>query len=145
MSKPGIHNLTAAVAWTALCLATLGSAAAHAQPAVAQAQGCESNSNGGELVVYNCPLVAKQAAQRFRFTANFGGSHDDTKLSLQATLDGAPAVCAPGSKASSKYEDGDISLDCRVELKAAAGTRHVLAVQVKWYHAQLYDVKFTPE
>jgi hypothetical protein len=32
------------------------------------------------------------------FTAGFSGSHDDTTLSLAATLDGAPLACAPGSK-----------------------------------------------
>jgi hypothetical protein len=145
MSNSGIKNFTTALAWGALCFATLAPAGAQAQPAVAQAPGCESKTNGGDLIVYSCPIVATEAAQRFRFVANFGGSHDDTKLSLQATLDGAPAVCAPGSKASSRYEDGDIRLDCRLELKAAAGTRHVWAVKVQWYHAQLFDVQFTPE
>lgn len=145
MSNTGIKNVTTKLAWAALCFAALAPAGAQAQPAVAQASGCESKTNGGDLVVYSCPLVAKEAAQRYKFVANFGGSHDDTKLSISATLNGAPVVCAPGSKASSRYEDGDISLDCRLELKAAAGSRHLLAVKVQWYHAQLHEVQFASE
>ena len=145
MSNTGIKNITTALAWGALSLATLVPAGAQTPPAFAQALGCESKSTRGDQVIYSCPIVAKEAAQRFRFVANFGGSHDDTKLSLQATLDGAPAACTPGSKSLSRYEDGDIRLDCGLELKAAAGTKHVWAVKVQWYHAQLSDVQFTPQ
>lgn len=145
MSNIGIKNFNTALAWAALCLAALAPAGGRAQPAVPQAPGCDSKTNGGDLIVYSCPLVAKEAAQRYRFVANFGGSHDDTKLSISATLNGTPVGCAPGSKASSRYEDGDISLDCRLELKAAAGSRHLLAVKVQWYHAQLHEVRFAPE
>lgn len=143
MSNTGIKNFTTVLAWGALCLATLAPAGAQTPPAVAQAAGCESKTIRGDQAIYSCPIVATEAAQRLGFVANFTGSHDDTKLSLQATLNGAPAACAPGSKASSRYEDGDIRLDCWLELKAAAGTRHVWAVKVQWYHAQLSDVQFT--
>ena len=145
MSNSGIKNFNTVVASAVLCFSALSPAGAQTQPAVAQALGCESKSTRGDQVVYSCPVVAKETVQRFRFVANFGGSHDDTKLSLRATLDGAPAECTPGSNASSRFEDGDIRLDCGLELKGAAGTRHVWAVRVQWYHAQLSDVQFTPE
>ena len=145
MSNTGIKNFTTVLAWGALCLATLAPAGAQTPPPVAQAPGCESKITRGDQAVYSCPIVATEAVQRFRFVANFGGSHDDTKLSLRATLDGAPAECTPGSKASSRFEDGDIRLDCGLELKGAAGTRYVWAVRVQWHHAQLSDVQFTPE
>ena len=145
MSNTVIKNITTALAWAALSFATLAPAGAQTQPAVAQALGCESKSTRGDQVMYSCPIVAKETAQRYRFVANFGGSHDDTKLSLVATLDGAPVACTAGSKSSSRYEDGDIRLDCGLELKTAAGTRHVWAVKVQWYHAQLSDVRFAAE
>lgn len=97
---------------------------------------CESPDPPGDLREVRCTLEATGSPQAFRFTADFGGSHDDTTLEMRATLDGAPLACAAGSKMSSSYEDGNVRLECRFTLAAAAGTRHALGVTLSWRHAQ---------
>lgn len=97
---------------------------------------CESSAAGREKLDVACSLRALAAAKRYRFTAHFSGSHDDTRLAMAVTLDGAPLTCEPGSKTSLDGEDGDVSLDCIVPAAAqpAAATR-VLRVRLSWWHA----------
>jgi hypothetical protein len=83
-----------------------------------------------------CIIAASAADQNLVFRVKFLGSHDDTKLSMTASLNGQPLTCDPGSTMSSRFEDGDINLECRFRVKAAAGTKQVLEMGIKWTHAQ---------
>ena len=100
---------------------------------------CESQALGGDQRDFKCPLSASGTARRFRFKADFSGSHDDTTASLAATLDGAPLACEEGSKTSLQGEDGEVSLECRFAIKDKAGTKHLLDVLLSWRHAQYKD------
>jgi hypothetical protein len=118
----------------------VGLVAALLLPAAAAAADaathCEASPAGRERLDVACSLHASKPTQRYRFTAHFTGSHDDTRLSMTVTLDGAPLACAPGSKTSLEGEDGDVSLHCIVPpLARAAGNATELRVRLTWWHA----------
>ena len=94
---------------------------------------CESTAAGRDKLDVACWLPT--TAKRHRFTAHFSGSHDDTRLSMIVTLDGAPLACEPGSKTSLEGEDGDVSLQCLVPATAQASPTRALRVRLSWWHA----------
>ncbi len=55
---------------------------------------------------------------------------------MTLTLDGAPLLCDAGSKTRLFGEDGDVSLECRFQIKAKAGVKLLLGVTLLWSHAQ---------
>jgi len=117
-------------------------AAVAADTALAQTKpACESHAAGRDKLDVACPLHAIGSAQRYRFKANFTGSHDDTRLSMTATLDGVPLACEPGSTTSREGEDGDVSLQCSF----ARGSARVLRVTLSWWHALYTNFEFDSE
>jgi len=106
---------------------------------------CEVTGPGYDSHDIRCSLSANGATQRFRFKANFSGSHDDTMAEMTTTLNGAPLACEKGSKTSLMGEDGEVSLFCRFSINDKAGTKHLLAVTVTWRHAQYKDFEFNPD
>ena len=114
--------------------------AAGANPAAAQTKPpCESPAPGYDSHEIRCPLAATGAAQRFRFKADFSGSHDDTTASMTTTLDGAPLVCDKGSKTELMGEDGEVSLDCKFSIAGEGSATRLLSVTLSWRHAQYKD------
>ena len=114
----------------------------------ASAQGkprCESRASAYDTTDVECSLSATGKPRRFRFKANFSGSHDDTMASIVTTLDGAPLACESGSKTSLQGEDGDVSLECRFSITDEAGTKHLLGVTVSWRHAQYTSFALDPD
>lgn len=97
---------------------------------------CESQTPGGDALDVKCPLSASGETQRFRFKVDYSGGHDDTSASLTATLNEQPLVCEEGSKVELMGEEGEVSLLCNFSIKGTAGTKQVLAVKLKWSHAQ---------
>lgn len=115
-------------------------------PASARKLDCKAKTQaGGELIQFTCPLKPSGSPQKIRLAADFSGSHDDTKLSMKASLNGTPVECEPGSLTSSLYEDGDIRLHCAFQATAAAGGKSVLTIRLQWYHAQLEKTDFVAE
>lgn len=96
---------------------------------------CASKELNPQVQQVTCTLPA--GAQRFRFRADFAGSHDDTKLSLAPTLGGKPTACGSGSKTDLFAEDGEVSLTCRVDVSADAPRQ--LVVDLNIHHAQYVD------
>ena len=129
----------------ALCMAAMLAAPVSAAPPAVKDLACVAKKGAGDVMDYSCPLVATGVSQRFRLSATFEGSHDDTKLAMKPTLDGAVIACDPGSKTSSLYEDGEVVLKCRFQVTARAGTKALLAVRLQWYHAQLAKTVFVAE
>lgn len=82
-------------------------------------------------------------AQQVSFKVRFSGSHDDTQLSITASLNNLPVTCGPGSKTSSRFEDGEIALECRFLLQTQVGSGQVLEVRILWTHAQYGDFELT--
>ena len=124
----------------ALALSAPLAVAAGSTPADAPA--CtETNPSGGDIRVVTCRFPAGP----HRFTARFGGGHDDTSASLGATLDGQATDCDAGSKMRLFAEDGDVSLHCRVTAAGDAASVHTLVVTVLWSHAQFRDFAFAAE
>ena len=124
----------ALVVATGLVLVATGAAAA--------APRCEVPDTPGDYRDVSCPLPA--AAQKLRFVARFSGGHDDTQAWLEASLDGAPLACAPGSKPRLIGEDGNVFIDCRVALSAAAAERK-LEIALKWSHAQYTGIELAAD
>lgn len=94
-----------------------------------------------------CVLDPATLGQPLRFVAAFAGSHDDTRLKLDATLDGEPLTCADGSRTSLFAEDGEVHLDCRFRAVAAknSGAPPVLKVALTVHHAQFVSSSLAPE
>lgn len=103
---------------------------------LAHAQRCEVVDSRGDSRDVACTLNARETVQYYRFRADFSGSHDDTKVWIIATLDGAPVRCEEGSKTLSEAEDGDVTLACRFQPDARADTKQILGVRIAWRHAQ---------
>ena len=70
------------------------------------------------------------------FVAVFGGSHDDTKISLAAVRDGQAIDCDAGSKTSLFAEDGVVQLDCRVGRATSGPSPTTLKFALTVHHAQ---------
>ncbi|MEO5686323.1 MAG: hypothetical protein ABIR54_03105 [Burkholderiaceae bacterium] len=121
--------------------ALAGPAAAEPAP-VAEALCTSVNPFGGDMRVVTCRVPAGRA---HRFTANFGGGHDDTSATLSATLDGQATNCDADSKMSLFGEDGDVSLRCRVAAGDATSGVRTLVVTVLWSHAQYRNFVFAAE
>jgi len=118
--------------------------AASAGPAWAEdALACETQSVNFKKREYRCPLTATGSAQQIRFKANFSGSHDDTQLSMNLSLDGLPVSCDKSSKTWLNGEDGDVSLECNFVFDAAAGTKKILRATVNIYHAEFVGIKLS--
>ncbi len=121
------------------------SAAGSDPVAAAGAPVCESQSPGFEMLDVSCPLKASGKPQSFHFKALFTGGHDDTKATIEPTLNGQPLECEPGSKTSLFAENGDVSLDCKFSLKEKKGSPQVFKVAVVWTHCQYTDFEFGPD
>ena len=133
------------IAVIVLCSANLAPAAEALTPAGGKSLTCDSQSAGGDLIEFKCPLEATGAVQRFRVKANFAGSHDDTTASITSTLNDAPLVCDVGSKTQLMGEDGDVSLECKFQIKEKTGTKLLLGVSLLWSHAQFTSTEFVSE
>jgi hypothetical protein len=128
-----------------LCSATLAAAAETATPEGGQSLACDMQPAGVDQMDFKCPFVATGEAQRLRFRADFVGSHDDTSGSITAQLNGAPLVCDEGSATQLTGEFGEVSLDCRFQVEEKAGTKLLLGVAMKWFHAQYTNADFRLE
>ena len=118
--------------------------AASAGPAWAEdALACETQSVNFKKREYRCPLTANGSALQIRFKANFSGSHDDTQLSMNLSLDGLPVSCNKSSKTWLNGEDGDVSLECNFVLDGAKGTKKMLRATVNIYHAEFIGIKLS--
>ncbi len=117
---------------------------APAGPAYAEdVLACEAQSVSFKRREYRCPLTANGREQQIRFKADFSGSHDDTELSMNLSLDGLPVSCRKGSKTWLNGEDGNVSLECNFVLDGAAGTKTILLAMVNIYHAEFVGVKLS--
>lgn len=105
---------------------------------------CDAPDAPGDARQITCPIAASATPRSFRFKANFMGSHDDTTLSLAATMDGAMLACGSGSKTNSQFEDGEVSLECRFPVAESAAVRR-LGVKLVWNHAQYLGYEFTSD
>ena len=128
-----------------LCSAALAAAAETDTPEGGQSLACDMTPVGMDQMDFKCPFVATGAVQRFRFKADFLGSHDDTSGSMAAQLNGVPLVCDEGSAAQLTGEFGEVSLDCRFQIEKTAGAKLLLGVSLKWFHAQYNDADFRSE
>ncbi len=103
------------------CIAALACATA---PAFAQSEPdngpCQRELQPGDMHEFICALKAYPAAQKFHFVVRVTGGHDDSSSLLVVRHGDQDVACAPGSKVGSEGEDGDITLDCRFTLPAAA-------------------------
>lgn len=99
---------------------------------------CEAPDTPGDYREVSCALPA--SAQKLRFVARFSGGHDDTQAWLEASLDGEPLACAPGSKPRLIGEDGNVFIDCRVALVEGSAARK-LEIALKWSHAQYTGIE----
>ena len=117
---------------------------AMAGPACAEdVLACETQSTNFKRREYRCPLTSSGREQQIRFKADFSGSHDDTQLSMNLTLDGLPVSCLKGSKTWLNGEDGDVSLECYFVLDGLAGTKRMLFAMINIYHAEFIGVKLS--
>ncbi len=129
---------------TAIAVTCLAGCASTAAPRVAEtgpSPACVTTHGAGDVLEVACPL---RAAGRYRFQADFVGSHDDTVASLSATLDGRPAPCDAGSRTRTAGEDGEVSLVCRIAV-ADGRTVPVLQLSVTWTHAQFIGTALRTE
>lgn len=122
-------------------LAPLSSVAAPVAASIA----CASVTLNDEQAEAVCTVPATAVAKSVRFKAHFLGSHDDSIVSLQSTtLDGTPVACGPGSKTDSRFEDGEVTLDCAFATVAGPSSQR-LKVMISLHHLQLDRTELVPD
>ncbi|MFN0300048.1 MAG: hypothetical protein ACKVQU_06805 [Burkholderiales bacterium] len=129
--------MTRSIAMVMVCVlqgtaALLGMNAVQAQ----EKSDCETAVPGRVTREIECRLNPSQGVQRLRFKAHFSGSHDDTTARMEAIVDGMPVACEDGSKTNTEGEDGDVSLECRLSVKALPGAQQGLRIKLRWHHAE---------
>ena len=123
-----------------ICLFFMGAGTACA----AEGLTCETHATNWKWQEFRCPLtVNSEAQQPMLFKADFSGSHDDTRLSMNLSLDGVPVACNQNSKTSLLGEDGNVSLECHFALDGTPGTKRMLGVLIQIWHAQLDAIKLS--
>lgn len=137
---------TSLVRRSAACLSIVGSIAwliPH-RAVAAPVAVCTARAIPTDSQVVTCPIDATATGRPLRFTAVFGGSHDDTRIQLDARLDGEPLACDAGSKTSLFAEDGIVGLDCgfRVAPRSDGAT---LEVSLTVHHAQFVSASLDPQ
>jgi hypothetical protein len=123
--------------------ATTSAAAPVGPPAVAAAETARCKSSRpqyGDTMQVQCALGASDAPRKFKFEVRFLGGHDDTRASLNATLNGQPVTCEEGSKPQLEGEFGEVSIHCQFSNRDA----HELKVDVQWHHAQYSEFVLEP-
>jgi hypothetical protein len=116
-----------------LLLALLVSMAAASAAAAAPCQATTLNDEEGEAV---CTLPASASAREVRFKARFLGSHDDSEVSLRLTkLNDKPVECRADSKTKSRFEDGEVTLDCGFTVPPTPSDNR-LHVRISLHHIQ---------
>jgi hypothetical protein len=98
-------------------------------------QRCEPPALGRDRLAVLCALDGA-ATQRIHVKVHLTGSHDDTTATLEVAIGGAPVACDAGSKTSTEFEDGDVTLDCLLTASVKPGTVSNLNVSARWFHAQ---------
>jgi hypothetical protein len=114
-------------------LLAMGVGAARA----AEGLTCERHAVNWKWQEFRCPVMINTAGQKMLFKADFSGSHDDTRLSMNLSLDGVPVECSPDSKTSLLGEDGNVSLECHFVPGGTPGTKSMLNTIVQIWHAEL--------
>lgn len=110
---------------------------ASAATSVPAALACQSTTLTDERAEAACTLPGSLVGKEVRFKAHFLGSHDDSKVSfLSVMLNETPVACRTGSKTESRFEDGEVTLDCGFTAPAATATASV-KVSISLHHLQL--------
>lgn len=121
----------APVLLTALMAPVAGAAESRA------ASECRSTVLNDEEAEAVCALPTFETDRAVRFQARFLGSHDDSVVSLRVvTLSGAPVTCKEGSKTESRFEDGEVTLECAVTSPVPRSGGE-LKVKISMHHLQL--------
>lgn len=114
-------------------LALLASTALASPAAAPSCQTATLNDEEGEAV---CTLAASTSVRAVRFKARFLGSHDDSAVSLRLTeLNDMPVECRADSKTKSRFEDGEVTLDCGFTVPATPSDVR-LTVKISLHHLQ---------
>ncbi len=92
-----------------------------------------------------CTIDPAMDGRPLRFLAVFGGSHDDTRITLTATLDDQPLTCDSRSKTSLFAEDGEVRLDCGFRAGRVSTAGQVLKVALTVHHAQVLSSSLVEE
>jgi hypothetical protein len=106
---------------------------------------CESQRpQYGDTMQVQCVLRASDTPRKFRFEVRFLGGHDDTRASLNATLNGQPLTCEEGSRPLIEglpdEQWGEVSIHCQFSSPGA----QELKVDVVWSHAQYSEFVLAP-
>ncbi len=120
---------------TALMVPVAGAAESRA------ASECRSTVLNDEEAEAMCALPTSKTDRAVRFQARFLGSHDDSLVSLRVvTLNGAPAYCKEGSKTESRFEDGEVALECAVTSPVPRSGGEP-KVKISMHHLQLHKTE----
>lgn len=116
-----------------LVLALLASTAAASAAAVSGCHASTLNDEEGEAV---CTLPASTDVREVRFKARFLGSHDDSEVSLRLIkVNDKPVECRADSKTKSRFEDGEVTLDCGFTVPATLSADRI-TVKISLHHLQ---------
>lgn len=114
-------------------LALLASTASASSTAAPSCQTATLNDEEGEAV---CTIPGSTSVREVRFKARFLGSHDDSEVSLRLIkLNEMPVECRADSKTTSRFEDGEVTLDCGFMVPATPSDSRV-TVKISLHHLQ---------
>lgn len=114
-------------------LALLASTAVASAATAPSCQATTLNDEEGQAV---CTLPASAGVREVQFIARFLGSHDDSEVSLRLVqLNDLPFECRADSKTQSRFEDGEVALDCGFTVPPTL-SEHRLSVKISLHHLQ---------
>ena len=106
---------------------------------------CEARPTGNGSADVVCKVEPGATVAELRFSARFGGVHDDSEAGLAASIDGAPLPCAEGGITRiGGDQDGD-ALVCRFTLPAQARAARAILIHLLWFHAEPVGYDMTRE
>ena len=97
---------------------------------------CQGRQTGPGTAQLSCAVDAPAANAPLRFSARFGGVHDDSSASVEASVDGVALPCDAGSVPRFAGEDSGETLVCRMSIAVPpGGAARQLLLRVNWHHA----------
>lgn len=95
-----------------------------------------------------CTIQGHRQVSFARLEVRFDGFHDDSRVDMALSLDGADVRCGPEDRAElsgESGEEGEVTLFCRLRVAPSEGRTVALAAQLRFHHAEFTSIRLVQE